>query len=1056
MVRALADWSVHNRVAANILMLVLLLGGLISLTSMHRETFPVFSLDTVMISVSYPGASPEEIEEGICIKIEEKIHGIEGVRDVRSQASEGLGVVFVELRAEARDPRRVLDEIKSEVDRIDTFPEDAERPVVTELLLRDPAIRVAVFGNVTEDLLRSSAERVQDELLSLPEISQVNLMAAREREISIEISEPSLRAYGLTLDGVAEAIRRASLDLPGGSIKTPQGEVVLRAKGQRYDAHEFEEIPVITLENGTIVRLGHIASVIEGFEDVDVFGRYQGKPAITVAVMKTETEDLLKIVDAVRAYKDHKNHTMPPGVELGLYADFSDLVRDRIAMLAKNGLLGFALVCLTLWLFLQMRLAVWVAMGIPVSLMGGMIFMNWTGQTINMISLFALIMALGIVVDDAIVVGENVYRHRTMGKSPVAAAVEGTREVGPPVIMTILTSVVAFAPMLFVTGIMGKFFRILPIAVIVVLLISLVQALMILPSHLAFSMERGKEGMSPGRRTRARIDAAIQAVVDRFYAPLLKKALVNRYFCAAVAVAVLLSSFGLVTGGRVPFLLFPSTDSDWLVAQVVFPQGTVVEHTEKAVRHIEQACFKLNHEFSPGAAPEDRVVQRIFSSIGEIAMLDFVASDRGGHCAEIFVELLPSERRKGNPTAERLRGRWRELVGEIPGTEKLLFLVPEGGPPGSPIEVELSGNDLEQLKKAADAFKERIARFSGTYDIVDDFSPGKMELRVEARAEAYPLGVNQFDLARRVRASYFGAEAVRVQRGRDDVRVMVRYTPEERRTLDSLDDLRILTPGGAEIPFSEIASLSFERGYSDIRRRNRTRVINVTSDLDEATANARQIIETLRRDFVPHIESKFPGVRVGFEGQEQQTRESVQGLMRGLVYAMIVCFALLAVQFRSYIQPVIIMAAIPFGFIGALIGHMLFRFDITLISLFGIVALSGIVINGSILLISFINDRRRAGAGIFEAAYESGCLRFRPIMLTTLTTVAGLLPLILERSLQAQYLVPMAISISAGLVFGTLLILLIIPSFYLIVEDAAGFLGIKSTEGLHEGPGISG
>jgi len=1029
MIRALADWSVRNRVAANILMLVLLIGGLFSLIPMHRETFPVFSLDIIMVSVVYPGASPEEIEEGICIKIEEKIHGIEGVRDVGSKASEGVGVVYVELHTETRDPRRVLDEIKSEVDRIDTFPDDAEKPVVTELLLRDPAIRVAVFGDVSEDLLRSSAERVRDDLLALPGITQVNLLAAREREISVEVSEPTLRAYGLTLDGIAGAIRRASLDLPGGSIKTPHGEVVLRAKGQRYTAHELEGIPVITLENGTIVPLGQIARVVEGFEDVDLYGRYQGKPAITVAVMKTETEDLLKIVDSVRAYKKENNGLMPPGVQMGLYADFSDLV----------------------WLFLQMRLAIWVAMGIPVSLMGGMIFMSWTGQTINMISLFALIMALGIVVDDAIVVGENVYRHRTMGKSPAKAAVDGTHEVGPPVVMTILTSIVAFAPMLFVTGIMGKFFRILPIAVIVVLLVSLAQALMILPSHLARSMERKKEGVSGGRRNRERIEAAIQAVVDRFYAPLLRRTLANRYFCLAVAVSILLSSYGLVAGGRVPFLLFPSADSDWLVAQVVFPQGTSVETTKGAVRHIEQTCFQLNKEFSPDTDPGEAVVQRVFSAIGEIALLDVVATDRGGHCAEVFVELLPSEKRKGKPTAEQLRSRWRELAGEIPGTERLVFLVPEGGPPGSPIEVELSGNDLDQLKQAATAFKERIAQFSGTFDTIDDFSPGKLELRVEARPESYPLGVSQLDLARRVRASYFGAEAVRIQRGRDDIRVMVRYTPEERSTLDSLDDVRVLTPAGHEVPFGEIASLSFERGYSDIRRRNRSRVINVTSDLDETTANARQIIESLRRDFVPRIEAEFPGVRVSFEGQEQQTRESVEGLMRGLMYAMIVCFALLAIQFRSYIQPIIIMAAIPFGFIGALIGHMLLGYDITLISLFGIVALSGVVINGSILMISFMNDRRRAGTDAFEAAYESGRLRFRPIMLTSLTTVAGLLPLILERSLQAQYLVPMAISISAGLMFGTLLILLVVPSLYLIVEDVAGVFGMKSTEGVPEG-----
>lgn len=1033
--RSLVRWSVENRVAANILMLVLLVGGLFALLKMRRELFPEFTVGIISVSVPYPGASPEEIEEGINIRIEEKIHAIQGVKKVSSTAREGRGIVTAELRSDVRDPQKVLDEIKSEVDRIDTFPEEAEEPVITEVLLRDPAIRVAVFGPAEEDVLRKLGEKVRDEIAALPSVSQVDLTGVREREIAVEVAEEDLRAYGLTLDSVAEAVRRGSLDLPGGTIRTAGSEVLVRAKGQRYTGRQLEEIPLLTRPDGTVIRLGQVARVKEGFQDVDLYARFQGEPAVTISVFKTGDEDLLEIVENVKKYVKEKGSELPPQIRIATYGDFSVLVQGRIRLLVNNGIVGFFLVAAALWFFLELRLAFWVALGIPISMLGAMIFLAGTGQTINMISLFAFIMTLGIVVDDATVVGENVWRHRIMGKSPVDAVVDGTAEVGGPVVMSVLTTIVAFVPMLFVSGIMGKFIAVMPKAIIVILALSLFEALLILPAHLAHTLERPPRHGRLSRWGRSRADHFIERIVQRLYRPLLVRALRNRYMVLAVGISLLVGSVGLIAGGRVPFVVFPKSDSDFVIASVTFPEGVPATLTDAAVQRMEAALEQLNEELTPpGSPPEQQFVQRIYSSVGQPAFDDKSGPlAQGGNVGGVYIELLGSEKRE--VTSDELIRKWRDRVGEIAGAEKVTYQVPEGGPPGNPIEVQLTGDDLSRLEQAAEVFKAKVREFAGTFDVADDFRPGKPELQVEALPEAYPLGVTQQDLARRIRGSYYGVEAVRIQRGRDDIKVMVRYPESERRTLTSLADMRIRTESGAEVPFTQVAQVEPGRAYSEIKRNERRRVINVTSDLDENKANAREIIQTLRTEFVPEFKKRFPGVDVSFEGQEQQTRESVGSLMNGFIYATLVMFALLAIQFRSYVQPVIIMITIPIGIVGAVIGHLIMGLPITLMSFFGIVALTGIVVNDSIVLISFINNAVESGRPPLEAATQAGIFRFRAVILTSATTIAGLLPITLEKDFQAQFIIPMAVSISFGLLFATALVLLVVPSLYLILSD---------------------
>ncbi|MGD8722778.1 MAG: efflux RND transporter permease subunit, partial [Desulfobacterales bacterium] len=747
--RALGRWSIKNHVTVNLIMVFIIVAGLLTVMKMRREMFPQFALDMIYVSVDYPGSSPEEVEEGICIKIEEQIEGIEGIDRIVSTAREGRGEVLVELES-GTDVAKVLDEIKAEVDRIDTFPVEAEEPMVIEIIERDPTIYIAAYGDVSERNLRQAAEKIRDDLLDArivsqiesqtergfwstlrfkqPEvITQIELLGVRDYEIAVEVSEDNLRRYGLTFDQVVRAVRAGSIDLPGGRIKTAQGEILVRTKGQLYIGKEFDAIPLITRADGTVVRLGQVATVIDGFADVDIKARFNGKPAALVQISRTSEQDIVEISDMARNYVAAHDYKMDSDIDLATWGDLSVLVRDRINLMLRNGAQGIALVFIALALFLNFRLAFWVAIGIPISFMGAFLVLNAFGQTVNMISLFAFIMTLGILVDDAIIVGENIYTHYNRGKTPSTAVVDGLKEVGGPVVMAVSTTVVAFLPLMFIAGIMGKFIAVMPMAVIIILLVSLGEALIILPAHLHRALRQSEkkraEADSLLERLRKRVDGMLQYTINRVYTPAIHYVVRNRYFTFSIGIGVLIISLGIVAGGYVPFVFFPKGESDWLIAEINYPQGTPISLTEKAIEHLEKSAFKLNTAFPEFAEKNGDLVQNTFALVGLIPRRDWKPPQIGSHVGEAWVELVSSGQRSGLSTND-IMNRWRSQVGELPGVDRLAFLTLGGGPAGNAIEIQLSGKNFDQLSLAADELKKEIATYPGTYDISDDFRPG--------------------------------------------------------------------------------------------------------------------------------------------------------------------------------------------------------------------------------------------------------------------------------------------------------------------------------------------
>jgi len=1038
--KALGKWSVEHRVTVNLLMIFVIFAGIMIVQNMRREEVPQFSLDFININVSYPGATPKEVEEGICLKIEEQLKGVEGIKNIHSTALESNGNVFLELE-KGVDVREKLDDVKTEIDLIDSFPQEAEDPVVIEIKENKPAITVSVYGDVDEKILKEAANKIKNDLVNIEGISLAQLIGTKDYEISIELSEQSMRRFNLSFDQVVRAIKSSSIDLPGGKVKTVGQEIIVRAKGKLYTGEEFEKIPVLTREDGTQIVLSEVATVIDGFKDTDLGARFNGKPAVLVRVNRTSTQDTIAISKVVKQYVAENKDKQPAGVQLSEWQDSAEMVQDRIDLLLKNGIQGIILVFIVLALFLNLGLAFWVAVGIPVSFMGAFVVLNYMGASINMVSLFGFIMTLGILVDDAIIVGENVYSHYSMGKSPKQAIIDSMEQVGTPVLMAVLTTIVAFTPLMFIAGIMGKFIAIMPQTVIIILSFSLIEALIILPAHLEHSLAQSdtfKKFFGWHERIRSSVESRMDSFINTTYTSVLKYTIKNRYFTLAIGIGALIISLGALAGGHIPFIFFPKGDSNSVTAKIIYPQGTPYQVTEKSIKHIENAALKLNDILKDKIETEEPLVVHTFSLVGIIPRVDWNPGVYGAHCGEVSIEVQPSANRPDLPVTEIIE-EWRKLVGKLPGTEELTYTILSLGPAGNAIEIQLIGDDYDQLAAAAEDLKKEVGSFPGAFDVNDNFRPGKMEKRISIKDGAKALGVTMADIAIQTRQAYYGDEVLQIQRGEDDLKVVVRYAEDERRKISSIEEMRIRTSDGREIPLGEVAKITDERSYSVIRRVNGERVITVISDINENIGNASNTVSELDKKFLKDLVLKYPGVKYDLEGQAKRTKESMESLKIGYIFALMGMFLLLASQFKSYIQPVIIMAAIPFGLVGAIIGHFIMGFPITIISFFGIVALSGIVVNDSLILIDFINSKIRQGEDAVSAVMESGKSRFRPVLLTSVTTIAGLFPLLLETSFQAQFLIPMAISICFGLTVATLLTLVYVPSLYLIVKDITDF-----------------
>lgn len=1035
------EWFTENHVAANLLMILIIVSGLLSARSIRKEVFPEISLDMITITAPYPGSSPAEVEEAVCIRIEEAIFGVDGIKRVTSTAVENSGTVIAELAIDA-EPQIVLDEIKLEVDRIVAFPEEVEKPIVSLSIPRGQAINVVVFGDVDERSLKTLAENVRDDLLAFPVITQADLIGIRPCEISIELSERELQRYGLTFDRVVGAVRSGSLDLPGGSIKTASGEILLRTKGQRYTGPGFADIVLVTAPGGAKVTLGSVADVRDGFEDTDKRTRFDGKPAAMVAVYRVNTESVLDVADAVKSYVESRRESLPAGVSIDTWSDRSILFRDRMELMVRNGFFGLILVFASLALFLQPRLAFWVALGIPISILGGLRILPMFDGSLNMVSMFGFIIVLGLVVDDAIVIGENVYAHRRMGKGPFEAAVAGVREVAVPVILAVATTIFTFLPLAAVEGVMGKFFGMIPIVVVSVLLVSLVEGLLILPAHLSTVKKLNSPESGGISGLQGRFSLWFERFIETRYRPFLEKALSRRGLVVAGAVAMMALTLGYTIGGHIRFTFMPTVDADDLVCSLEMPAGTTLETTEAALRRIEDGLEKVRLEVDGDRPPDEKpVFTHVFTTVGSQpasggggrpgggSSMSFI----GSHKAEVHVQLLSGEER-GIPSADLLRD-WREEVGDIPGAVSLSFAsnLFHGS---SPLQLQLSSRNTDMLTAAAAQVKSELTRYPGIRDISDSYEEGKLEIRLSLKPGARTLGVTLRDLARQVRSGFYGAEAMRIQRGRDEVRVLVRYAEAERLSIADVEGMMIRTAAGVEVPFSRVAEIEEGRGYASINRVDRLRTVDVEADINQKVTNAAQIQRSLQEDFLPGLLRDNPGLVVSFEGEERDKRESMSSLRSGFLVALLMIYALLAVLFRSYAQPLIIMTAIPFGFIGAVLGHIIMGMDLTLLSMFGVVALTGVVVNDSLIMIDFINRRRREGVSVREAVIQSGTRRFRPIILTSLTTFAGLSPMLLEKSLQARFLIPMTVSLGFGVIFATAITLVLVPVSYSLLEDA--------------------
>ncbi len=1045
-------WMARNHVAANLLMLVFIVGGVLLGFSIKQEVFPEISLDMIQVSVAYPGAGPEEVEEGVLLKIEENLTGVDGIKEIKSVAAEGFGTVTAEVDTDA-DPDQVLADIKSEVDRITTFPEDAEEPVITKLLNRHEVISVVVYGDASERALREQAERVRDDLLAYPQITQVDLGGVRPYQITVEISEEQLRRYGLTLEGVANRIRLASLDLPGGTVKADGGDILIRTKERRYTGAEYRDLIIRTLADGTRVRLGDIATVKDDFAEVDLTSRFDGKPAAMVKVSRVGRQKPIEISRIVKEYVAKRRGELPPTLHIATWNDTSELFKSRRDLLMKNARLGLVLVLLVLGLFLEIRLALWVMLGIPISFCGALFFMPAMDVSINMISMFAFIMALGIVVDDAIVVGENVYEFRQRNLSFPEAAEQGTVQVSRAVVFAVLTTVAAFAPLLVTGGMLGKFIGVIPKVVITILLVSLVECLFVLPAHLALGRRRpvDQKGLL-GRIDRVRrwFGARLQDFIAGPYRRTLEFCLRWRYATVAAGIALLLLIFGTVPSRILKFTFMPEVDGDLITVDLELPPGTPFAETEKVVERILRAGEKTVAEFDADLPEGQTVLRHVYAVVGgKISGTHGPGGDdssTASNIANIAMLLTKSENR--SIPATRIGDRWRELTGEIPGVETLTFrsnLVRLG----ADIDIRIAHTDFAVLERAAGRIREALSGYPGVTDIADNYAIGKRELKVKLTDEGRSFGLTEAELGRQLRSAFYGAEALRLQRGRNEVKVLVRYPEAERRSLYSLEQMRLRRPDGGEIPLLRAATVTEGRGYSQINRTDRKRVINVTARVDSSKASSDAILAELKAGLLAELARDYPGIEFGFEGEQKEQSESMASMKTGFALALFVIFALLAVPLRSYTQPLLIMTAIPFGIGGALLGHLIMGYNLSILSLFGIVALAGVVVNDSLLLIDYANSLRRDGLGLFETMMQAGQRRFRPILLTSLTTFFGLMPMILETSVQAKFLIPMAISLGFGIMFATGITLLLIPSLYLVLEDVRSWFGLRESHANH-------
>jgi multidrug efflux pump subunit AcrB len=1036
--KGLIAWFASNHVAANLLMFLIIAFGVVSSFTIRKQTSPDFNFNQVIVRVPYLGAAPQEVEEGVVIKIEEAIQDTPGIKRINSSANEGMGTVRIEAGVET-DINELLTEIKTKVDAISTFPGLTEKPIIYKQEFQLHVVFLTVTGDLDEYASKALGDEIREELLSLPAVNAVDMLGDREYEISIEVSELDLRQYGLTMSEISQAVRDSSVDMPGGSIRTEGGDILLRTEGQVYTGREYEQLVLRTFPDGTRLLLGDIANIRDGFVETEQYARYMGKPTASMRVLAVGQQSELQTAAAVKEYVARKSETLPQGIELAVWVDRSHYLQQQLNMMVQNMLQGALLVCLVLSLFLRWKVAGWVIVGIPITFFGAMWLMPlgpWP-VTINTVSLFGFILVLGIVVDDAIIIGESIYTKIRADGHTLDNVVAGAKRVAIPATFGVLTTIAAFTPMLFVGGIAAGFFEAMSVVVILCLLFSLVESKLILPAHLVHANIKPideQDLFSPQRTIRwweriprffqklqRRAQRGLHWLIHQWYAPALEKAIRNRGLTFSIFAGILILTMGIINSGFVRIVIFPEAPSDFVMVQMDMETGTAPAARDRAVSRIEQAAFDINTDYladnPDGPDPIDHLIA-------------FTQGETGGM---LFVELDRSDDRPLN--SDEIIENWRARVGEIPGIKRLDFSGGQHLGGGPPLSFNLFGDDFDDLRAASRELEQKLAEYTGVFDISNSSSAGGQEIRLEIKPEAEALGLTMASLGRQVRQAFYGEEAQRIQRGQDELKVMIRYPEEERRSIADLENMRIRTPTGDEVPFYSVADVSFGESFSTITRQNRKRTVTVSADIDPEVVEPSAVIREVSMEYIPGLLERHPGVGYELEGASLEENALLVNIMVASVAALFLIYALIAIPLHSYSQPLVIMSVIPFGLIGAVLGHILMGEAISMFSMFGLIALAGVVVNDSLILIDFINKAREAGVSAHDAVIRSGKERFRPIILTSLTTAAGLMPIMLETSMQAQMLIPMAISLAFGIIFATVITLFLIPSLYLLRED---------------------
>ncbi len=1036
--KGIIAWFAANHVAANLLMLFIIVAGLISIFTIRKQTTPDFELNNIQIRVAYLGAAPQEVEEGVVIKVEEAIQDVKGIVRLEGRAREGMGSVTAEV-ASGADLNQVLSEIKTRVDAISTFPGLTEKPVIYKEEIPIHVVFIAIYGDLDAFSRKTIAQDVRDELMQLPAVSTVQYLGDRDYEISIEVSEHVLRQYGLTMSEVSQAVKDSSVDMPGGTIKSSGGDILLRTEGQVYTGKEFGALVLRTFPDGTRLTLADIATINDGFVERDGYGRFNGARTATLRVLAGGEQNELTTAAMVKEYIEKKSESLPAGVEMDIWIDRSHYLKGRLQMMTKNMWQGALLVFIVLSLFLRVKVAAWVVAGIPITFLGAMWLMPigpWP-VTLNMMSLFGFIIVLGIVVDDAIIIGESVYTKIRADGHTLDNVIRGAHRVAVPATFGVLTTIAAFAPLLFVGGIAGPFFEAISVVVVLCLLFSLVESKLILPAHLVHAKIPPIDEddlFHPQReilfreklprfflKIQRRVQHGLHKVIQDYYRPLVERAVDNRGLVTAFFVALLILTVGSLRSGFVKFEIFPEQPGDFIQVNLQMQSGTAPAVRDQVVDRLESVLLEMNEEYvkdNPDTLPMMR-------HIGV-----FTQGETG---AFIFVEMPQSEERPFN--GDVISKRWRERAGEFAGVKELTFSHANHLGGGPPLSFRLSGTNYVALERAAAELEEHLVEYEGVFDIRNTATSGGEEIRLSIKPEAEALGLTMSSLGRQVRQAFYGEEAQRIQRGKDELKVMVRYPREERRSIADLKNMRIRTPGGDEVPFESVADMSFGVSYSSISRLNRERTITVSADIDPLIVESAEIVKSVSEDYVPDLLAKYPGVKYGLEGASQETVNLLRNLTVAFTAALFLIFALIAIPLHSYSQPLVIMSVIPFGIIGAVIGHVVMGEAVSMFSLFGLVALAGVVVNDSLIMIDFINKAREKGMPVKQAVIESGTQRFRAIILTSITTAVGLMPIMAEGSLQAQTVIPMAISLSFGIIFATVITLFLIPCLYMLQLD---------------------